>query len=140
LFQPFAMTVTIAMLASLVVALAVVPVLAYWFVREPRGPSGDSPTVQRAAGVAQDRRGRWQRESVPARAAALRGPGAGIGLAGLGLAGTVALTPRLETNFIGDSGQNTVTITQTSPAGTTLEAQDAGARQVEEVLADLAEV
>lgn len=57
LFQPFAMTVTIAMLASLVVALTVVPVLAYWFVREPRGVSGDNPTAQRAAAEAKERRG-----------------------------------------------------------------------------------
>ena len=33
LFRPFAMTVTIAMLASLFVALTIVPVLAYWFLR-----------------------------------------------------------------------------------------------------------
>jgi len=33
LFRPFALTVTIALLASLVVALTIVPVLAYWFLR-----------------------------------------------------------------------------------------------------------
>src|SRR5690606_1482402 len=33
LFRPFAMTVTIAMSASLLVALTIVPVLAYWFLR-----------------------------------------------------------------------------------------------------------
>ncbi len=33
LFRPFAMTVTIAMSASLFVALTIVPVLAYWFLR-----------------------------------------------------------------------------------------------------------
>ncbi|MEI2732482.1 MAG: efflux RND transporter permease subunit [Dermatophilaceae bacterium] len=35
LFRPFAMTVTIALLASLLVALTVVPVLASWFMRRP---------------------------------------------------------------------------------------------------------
>ncbi|MBP0656724.1 efflux RND transporter permease subunit, partial [Mycobacterium tuberculosis] len=33
LFRPFAMTVTIAMVASLLVALTIVPVLAYWFLK-----------------------------------------------------------------------------------------------------------
>ena len=36
LFRPFALTVTIALLASLLVALTIVPVLAYWFLRAPR--------------------------------------------------------------------------------------------------------
>ena len=36
LFRPFALTVTIALLASLLVALTIVPVLAYWFLR-PQG-------------------------------------------------------------------------------------------------------
>ena len=140
LFRPFAMTVTIAMLASLVVALTVVPVLAYWFVREPRGASHHDLAAQRAAAEAKERRGIWQRVYVPTLATALRRPWAVIGLALLVLAGTIALTPRLETNFIGDSGQNTLTVTQTFATGTTLEAQDAAARQVEEVLAGLGEV
>ncbi|TFD84530.1 efflux RND transporter permease subunit [Cryobacterium lactosi] len=36
LFRPFALTVTIALLASLLVALTIVPVLAYWFLRAPQ--------------------------------------------------------------------------------------------------------
>lgn len=35
LFRPFALTVTIALLASLLVSLTIVPVLAYWFMRKP---------------------------------------------------------------------------------------------------------
>ena len=40
LFRPFAMTVTIAMTASLFVALTIVPVLAYWFLKpgKPMAP------------------------------------------------------------------------------------------------------
>ncbi|HEY8294094.1 MAG TPA: efflux RND transporter permease subunit, partial [Micrococcaceae bacterium] len=37
LFRPFALTVTIALLASLAVSLTIVPVLAYWFLKSPRG-------------------------------------------------------------------------------------------------------
>ncbi|RFP67133.1 efflux RND transporter permease subunit, partial [Micrococcus luteus] len=36
LFRPFAVTATVALLASLVVALTIVPVLCWWFLRAPR--------------------------------------------------------------------------------------------------------
>jgi multidrug efflux pump subunit AcrB len=36
LFRPFALTVSIALLASLLVSLTIVPVLAYWFLRAPK--------------------------------------------------------------------------------------------------------
>jgi HAE1 family hydrophobic/amphiphilic exporter-1 len=44
LFRPFALTVTIALLASLLVSLTIVPVLAYWFIR----PEGEKRQSQRA--------------------------------------------------------------------------------------------
>lgn len=37
LFRPFSLTITIALLASLLVALTIVPVLAYWVLRPPKG-------------------------------------------------------------------------------------------------------
>src|SRR5699024_7127853 len=37
LFRPFAFTIALALLASLLVALTIVPTLAYWFVRAPAG-------------------------------------------------------------------------------------------------------
>ncbi len=40
LFRPFAITVTVALLASLLVSLTIVPVLAYWFLRPPREGAG----------------------------------------------------------------------------------------------------
>ena len=48
LFRPFAITVSIALMASLVVALTIVPVLAYWFMQKPpkqkhAAPEGDAP-------------------------------------------------------------------------------------------------
>lgn len=50
LFRPFSLTVTIALLASLLVALTIVPVLAYWVLRAPKG----SPAA--LAGVGADAR------------------------------------------------------------------------------------
>ncbi|WP_159798198.1 efflux RND transporter permease subunit [Puerhibacterium puerhi] len=134
LFRPFAMTVAIAMLSSLVVALMVVPVLAYWFLRSPRGAEADGGAAVREAAEAKERRGLWQRAYVPSLATALRRPWAVVGVAVVVLAGTVALVPRMETSFIGDSGQNTLTVTQTFDAGTALAAQDDAAREVEGVL------
>ncbi|MCU1409216.1 MAG: hydrogenase expression protein [Microbacteriaceae bacterium] len=43
LFRPFALTVTIALLASLLVSLTIVPVLAFWFLRTPVAVSARAP-------------------------------------------------------------------------------------------------
>ncbi|OLT55319.1 efflux RND transporter permease subunit [Cellulosimicrobium sp. CUA-896] len=152
LFRPFAVTVAIAMLASLFVALTIVPVLAYWFIRPPKGVvehDGSPESVARAAGVAErtraeaeakERRGVWQRAYMPTLRGALRRPLVTLGVAVLVLAGTLALVPRLETNFLGDSGQDTLTVTESFAPGTTLAAQDEAARVVEDALLELDEV
>lgn len=141
LFRPFAVTVAIAMLASLLVALTIVPVLAYWFVKAPTvAVAPEEEARVREAAEAKERRGLWQRAYVPSLGAALRHPWISLLVAVGILAGTVALVPRLETNFIGDSGQDTLTVTQTFEPGTSLEAQDAGARAVEDALVDVAAV
>ncbi|NNH54665.1 efflux RND transporter permease subunit [Promicromonospora citrea] len=133
LFRPFAVTVAIAMGASLVVALVVVPVLAYWFIKGP--VSAEDGAAVREAAEEKERRGVWQRAYVPSLAAALRRPAVTLGIAVALLAGTVALVPRMETNFIGDAGQDTLSVTQEFEPGTSLEAQDDAAREVEDVLA-----
>ncbi|MEL7976788.1 efflux RND transporter permease subunit [Isoptericola sp. F-RaC21] len=136
LFRPFAMTVAIAMLASLVVALTIVPVLAYWFVKAPTTALDPAEAERvREAAEAKERRGLWQRAYVPSLGAALRHPWVTLVVAVAVLGGTLALVPRLETNFIGDSGQDTVTVTQTFETGASLEAQDAAAADVEDALA-----
>src|SRR5690606_20755213 len=53
------------------------------------------------------------------------------------LAGTLALVPFVPTNFVGDSGQNTLSIRQTMPAGTSLDAKDAAAQKLEDALGDV---
>ncbi|MCK0117871.1 efflux RND transporter permease subunit [Isoptericola sp. S6320L] len=139
LFRPFAFTVAIAMLASLLVALTIVPVLAYWFVKAPRGTEGatDGGASIREAAEAKERRGLWQRAYVPSLAASLRHPWISVVIAVGILAGTLALVPRLETNFIGDSGQDTVSVTQTFTDTASLEAQDDAARDMEEALGEV---
>ncbi|MFI2487765.1 efflux RND transporter permease subunit [Promicromonospora kroppenstedtii] len=136
LFRPFALTVSIAMLASLVVALTIVPVLAYWFIRPPRKGRRGGP-VDREAAEDKESRGIWQRIYVPTLNGALRLPAVTIAVAIAILGGTATLVPSMETSFLGDSGQDTVTVTQHYAPGTSLEGQDEAAQQVEAALADV---
>ncbi|MHB1235745.1 MAG: efflux RND transporter permease subunit, partial [Microbacteriaceae bacterium] len=138
LFRPFALTVTIALAASLFVALTIVPVLAYWFLRSPAGrrqagrlagPASASP-----AGDELEHPTRLQRFYLPVILLTLKRPVATIIAAILILGGSVALVPSMKTNFLGSSGQNTVTVSQTLPPGTSLAAEDAAAKKVEAVL------
>ena len=142
LFRPFAMTVAIAMAASLFVALTIVPVLAYWFIKAPVVPADPEQAkvlADRAREVAEakERRGLWQRGYLPTLRAALRHPAITLTIAVAVLAGTVALVPRLETNFLGDSGQDTLTVTETFAPGTSLATQDTAAREIEDALLGL---
>ncbi|RFA10571.1 hydrogenase expression protein [Subtercola boreus] len=179
LFRPFALTVTIALLASLFVALTIVPVLAYWFLGSSHRVSRDARKKAAAAhatpaaagdpdapGAGDTVAGRPVRDSLAVATAALPGrrarrqqaviedeaPGAlqrrylpiitwtlkhsfvTLIIAVLVLGGTIALVPFMKTNFLGSSGQNTLTVTQTVPVGASLDVQDASAQKVEAAL------
>ncbi|WP_298460515.1 efflux RND transporter permease subunit [uncultured Cellulomonas sp.] len=135
LFRPFAMTVTIALLASLLVSLTIVPVLASVFLRSPAGEV-DAEAVRAEADV-HERRGRLQRGYLPVLRAAIRHPVVTVAVAVVLLVATGAASPLLKTNFLGDSGQNTLTVSQVLEPGTSLAAKDEAARAVEEVLLDV---
>ncbi|MFG1890166.1 efflux RND transporter permease subunit [Micromonospora sp. NPDC049051] len=135
LFAPFAITVTVALLASLLVSLTVIPVLAYWFLKPPAGAPDDA--VVRREAEEKELRNPLQRAYLPVIGFATRKRGTRwitLGLGMLVLLGTFGLSSQLETNFIDDSGQDTLSITQELPAGTGLAGTDAAARQVEAVL------
>ena len=134
LFRPFALTVTIALAASLFVSLTIVPVLAYWFLGN-KVHKLEGVAVESAADEL-DTPTRLQKGYLPIIRWTLKRPIATILIAVLLLGGTVALVPFMKTNFIGDSGQNTVTVRQTMPLGTSLEARDTAAKKVESVLVD----
>jgi HAE1 family hydrophobic/amphiphilic exporter-1 len=135
LFRPFALTVTIALAASLFVALTIVPVLAYWFLREPK------PAAHAAAASTADELDTptfLQRGYLPVLRGTLRHPVLTIAGAVLILALTVPVGLfGLKTNFLGDSGQNTLTVRQTLPLGASLEARDDAAQEVEAAIVDL---
>jgi HAE1 family hydrophobic/amphiphilic exporter-1 len=133
LFRPFAMTVTIAMVSSLLVALTIVPVLAYWFLR-PGKPVLDEQGAQIDPEDPAAPPGRLQKAYLPALRWTLSHSAVTLVLAVLVLVGTIAAVPLMKVNFLGDSGQNTLTVTQELDPGASLEAEDAAAQRVEAVL------
>ena len=114
LFRPFAVTVTIALLSSLLVSLTIVPVLSYWFLgkNKPRKNSTKADGVEKFDVV--------QRGYRPIVKWTIRRPLTTVLIAVLTLVGTFALTPLMKTNFVGGSGQTTVTVRHTVPAGESL--------------------
>src|SRR5690606_24086404 len=133
LFRPFAMTVTIAMAASLLVSLTIVPVLAYWFLRpgkplldeqgraiDPEHPDAPPTPLQRAY--------------RPILGWTLKHSATTVVLAVLVLAGTLAAAPLMKVNFLSDSGQNTMTVTQDLGPTASLQAKSDAALKVEEAL------
>ncbi|WP_448811426.1 efflux RND transporter permease subunit [Agromyces bauzanensis] len=154
LFRPFSLTVTIALLASLLVSLTIVPVLAYWFLKPARlHKHEDEADVAAAAFVDEtspvtastlsaravdelEHPSRLQRGYLPIIEWTLKHGIATIVIAVLVLGGTIALLPLMKTNFLGSSGQNTFQVTQELPVGTSLEAMDEASKPVERVISD----
>jgi HAE1 family hydrophobic/amphiphilic exporter-1 len=214
LFRPFALTITMALAASLFVALTIVPVLAYWFLRSPndprrqsrpaaiaagvgiaivivamvaaavylaitvinrfganaahpfdgwvpvalwalvpvgilvvlillhrqfRGPLVDPPAARRVAVSNSstdelERPTRLQGAYLPVIRWTLKFPAIVLIGAIVVLGGSALLATSLKTNFIGNSGQNTLTVTQTLNGSASLEAEDAASKKVESVL------
>ena len=125
LFRPFAVTVTAALLGSLLVSLTVVPALCSAMLR-PQAGLRDRPRRQRP----------WMQRSYRLLLlAAVRRPVISVLVAMGILGGTVALVPRLHTNFLGDSGGDALTVSQKLAPGTGLPQADAAARRVEGALA-----
>jgi hydrophobic/amphiphilic exporter-1 (mainly G- bacteria), HAE1 family len=138
IFGSFAITVTVALLASLLVALTVVPVLAYWFLKPP--PEGADTEAIRLKAEEKERRSPLQRAYLPVIRFATRRRVSTLLIGVIVLVVTLGLATRLKTNFLDQSGQDSLSITQTLPVGTSLAATDAAAKQVEAVLASRSDV
>ncbi|WP_353807808.1 efflux RND transporter permease subunit [Agromyces sp. SYSU T00194] len=141
LFRPFALTVAIALGASLFVSLTIVPVLAYWFIKPARRTrkDGTPSTEALAEETGEDELehpGRLQKGYLPIIGWTLRHGWLTLIAAALVLVGTFALYPLMPTNFIGATGQNTFQVTQELPAGTSLEQMDEASTEVEQTLRD----
>lgn len=140
LFRPFALTVTIALIASLLVSLTIVPVLAYWFLRAPKTAAGlaQQTPEEKATAIAaieeKERKGWLQRGYLPILRGTQKHPIWTVTAGVVILAATLAMTPLLPQNLLGDSGQNSISVTQTLPAGTSLDATSEAAKKVEDAL------
>jgi HAE1 family hydrophobic/amphiphilic exporter-1 len=133
LFRPFALTVGLAMLASLFVALTIVPVLAYWFMK-PGKPLRDADGRQIDPESPDAPPSRLQRAYLPVLRWTLKHGWVTLLIAVLVLGGTVAMAPLMKVNFLGDTGQNTMTVTQDLGPSASLEAKDEAAAKVEQAL------
>ncbi len=150
LFRPFAFTVTIALAASLLVSLTIVPVLAYWFLRD--GKPGTAPkrvskreknlrnSLRHPQAHRDEHATAMQRGYLPILKWTLKRPAVTLILAVVVFGGTLAATPLMKTNFMGSDEQNSVGLTQTLAAGTSLDEQLAQVERVEAVLEDLKSV
>ena len=226
MFRPFALTAMIALLSSLFVALTIVPVLAYWFLRqreakvkltraekaeirrsrksmlsqwrtekkaakkadkkrdlvaagaeaEDTGPrdNADSSLPAAASARSEDstrseptgvaaggpRYGesedgteavdelagmhspvtRLQKTYMPVIGFSTKHPIVMILIAVLILGGTGAMIPQLKTELFGDTGQDSLQISQTFDPGTDLDEASEQAKKVEDILADASDV
>ncbi len=146
LFRPFSFTVSIALAASLFVALTIVPVLAYWFLRETPQQAGEAnePAISEEEVEEADAKrgvsGLVLRGYRPLIDWTLKHPAITLVIALLVFGGTIATAPLMKTNFIGSDEQNSVNLSQTLAPGTSLEVQLTEAERVEEALSGIPEV
>ena len=133
-FLPFALTVTFALLASLICALTVVPVMASLFIDRLKldpdeGPQHHESLVQRIytpllKAALFNRRSRW----------------AVIGVAGVLVLGAGMLVPHIPTQFLNAGSQKQLSISVAPPSGTPSLTVLQQARIVEAKLRDYSEV
>ncbi len=112
-FLPFALTVTFALLASLLVALTVVPVLAYFLIDKVKLDVDESGEPKRSI---------WVRIYTPTITAVLRSRWtalATVGVAGAMFVASLALVPGLPTQFINAGSEKILQVSVAPPTGAT---------------------
>jgi multidrug efflux pump subunit AcrB len=147
LFRPFAITIAVALGASLLVSMTIVPVLAYWFLRRGAGGRNQQPAAQTAGerdGTTAEAEShtaeetkvtRLQRGYLPILRFGLRQPFITLGAALVVFVATLGSATFLKTDFLGSvTDQTTLAIQQELPPGTRLSATSAAAEQVESIL------
>ncbi len=127
-FRPFALTVTFALIASLIVALTVVPVLASYLIRKDklRPAPVNTPWLQRIY--------------VPSLKWALRRPKTTLAIAAVLFVASFGLAPFIGTSFLPSGNQKIASIQVNMPAGTSQEATAAEAAKLEDVIKQTAPV
>ena len=132
-FFPFALTVTFALLASLVVALTAVPVLGAYLLR-PGDLNGAALEDENGVIVQET----WmQRAYTPALRWVLRHKAVTLAAVFLLTASSPALLAIIPITFLPSGGDRSITMELTTPPGTPL---DGTIEQVEEIEAHIAEI
>ncbi len=144
LFRPFSLSFTIALLASLIVSLTIVPVLAYWFLKAPKVVGlvsemnqqqvSDQMEKAREFEEQKERRSWLQRGYIPILRTTQAHPVVTLIASAAVLGFTFSLVPQLKTDFIGDFGGDTFSVRQELPAGSTFEQRDKASEIVEDLI------
>jgi len=142
LFRPFSFTFAIALLASLLVSLTIVPVLAYWFMKAPKALAGETDPVKaakiaeelREIEEAKERRSWLQRGYLPILRTTQKHPVITVVASFMILVFTFGLVPLLKTDFIGGSGSSGFVINQELKPGATLKQESAAAGKLEDIV------
>jgi HAE1 family hydrophobic/amphiphilic exporter-1 len=127
-FLPFALTVTFALLASLVCALTVVPVLAYFLLDRVKVDVDVNGEPVRSI---------WVRAYTPIIQFVLRGRWTKVAVVVVAMAlffASAALAPLLPTQFINAGSEKTLVVTVSPPTGASSDAVLAKAVEAETVL------
>ena len=129
LFRPIAVATIVAMLASFVVSLTVIPVLCSFLLPGLRHlPDGRDGWLVRLLKRADERF---------VLRPALRRPGLVVALALLLVAGSAALVPQMGRAFLPEFNEGTATVSLTMAPGTSLEESDRLGRRAELLLLEL---
>jgi len=131
IFRPFAMTVTFALLSSLLVALTIVPVMASYFIK-PHQPGEEVE--------AEDHHPRIARYYEPILRKALLHPVITLILVAVIFIGSLGLTPLIGTSFLPSSGEKGASIVIDYPEGTSQQATVDQVGALEQVIKDTANV
>jgi len=144
LFRPFSLSFTIALLASLIVSLTIVPVLAYWFLKAPTTEGTEkkftesqlASKIEKAREVEEQKEKKsWlQRGYIPVLKTTQAHPVVTLIASAAVLGFTFSLVPQLKTDFIGDFGGDTFSVRQELPAGSTFEQRDEASNVVESLI------
>ena len=133
-FLPFALTVTYALLASLVVALTVIPVLAYFLVKV----KGAKATIPYAVDTDHEEVSIWGRIYLPVLGLALRRRATKLITLLIAFSlflGATSLAGAIPTQFLNSGSDKVLTITVNPPLGTSTERVLTRSRTAYEILA-----
>lgn len=138
IFMPFAVTSALALGGSLLVALTVTPVLCYWFLRPREVGERTQAEIETEQSEA-EKRTPLQRAYLPVirwittrrRSATALTLAASVVV----MIGTVAMATTAETDWLGEAEENNYFAVQELEPGTSMEAAQEEAEQIEEMLA-----